>query len=97
MRCKALLRHAVLWTLGVFIGLSPMNIAQMAVSLLAVNNGFFDDVPVEKVLACEHDMHQYVAQQLPDVMERILKTGELSAEDEQRLKDAIAAFKKSWV
>ena len=76
---------------------SPMNIAQMAVSLLAVNNGFFDDVPVEKVLACEHDMHQYVAQQLPDVMERILKTGELSAEDEQRLKDAIAAFKKSWV
>lgn len=76
---------------------SPMNIAQMAVSLLAVNNGFFDDVPVEKVLACEHDMHQYVAQQLPEVMERILKTGELSAEDEQRLKDAIAAFKKSWV
>lgn len=76
---------------------SPMNIAQMAVSLLAVNNGFFDDVPVEKVLACEHYMHQYVAQQLPDVMERILKTGELSAEDEQRLKDAIAAFKKSWV
>ena len=76
---------------------SPMNIAQMAVSLLAVNNGCFDDVPVEKVLACEHDMHQYVAQQLPDVMERILKTGELSAEDEQRLKDAIAAFKKSWV
>lgn len=76
---------------------SPMNIAQMAVSLLAVNNGFFDDVPVEKVLACEHDMHQYVAQQLPEVMERILKTGEISAEDEQRLKDAIAAFKKSWV
>lgn len=76
---------------------STMNIAQMAVSLLAVNNGFFDDVPVEKVLACEHDMHQYVAQQLPEVMERILKTGELSAEDEQRLKDAIAAFKKSWV
>jgi len=32
MRCKALLRDAVLWTLGVFIGLSPMNIAQ-AVSL----------------------------------------------------------------
>ncbi|OZB24636.1 MAG: hypothetical protein B7X51_14030 [Pseudomonas sp. 34-62-33] len=32
MRCKALLRHAVLWTLGVFIGLSPMNIAH-AVSL----------------------------------------------------------------
>lgn len=76
---------------------SPMNIAQMAVSLLAVNNGFFDDVPVEKVLACEHDMHQYVAQQLPEVIERILKTGELSAEDEARLKDAIAAFKKSWV
>jgi F-type H+-transporting ATPase subunit alpha len=76
---------------------SPMNIAQMAVSLLAVNNGFFDDVPVEKVLACEHDMHQYVAQQLPEVIERILNTGELSAEDEARLKDAIAAFKKSWV
>ncbi|MFC4486518.1 MULTISPECIES: F0F1 ATP synthase subunit alpha [Tepidiphilus] len=76
---------------------SPMNIAQMAVSLLAVNNGYFDDVPVEKVLACEHDMHQYVAQQLPEVIERILKTGELSAEDEARLKDAIAAFKKSWV
>ena len=74
-----------------------MNIAQMAVSLLAVNNGFFDDVPVEKVLACEHDMHQYVAQQLPEVIERILNTGELSAEDEARLKDAIAAFKKSWV
>ena len=28
MRCKALLRHAVLWTLGVFIGLSPMAFAE---------------------------------------------------------------------
>lgn len=32
MRCKALLRHAVLWTFSVFVGLAPMNIAH-AVSL----------------------------------------------------------------
>ncbi len=75
---------------------SPMNIAQMTISLLAVNKGFFDAIPVDRVLACEHALHQHFEQKMPELMRSIVETGNLSAEDEAKIVDEIAAFMKSW-
>ena len=39
---------------------APMSIADMAIVLYAVNNGYFDDVDVGRVLAFEAAMIQFV-------------------------------------
>ncbi|GAB6050775.1 F0F1 ATP synthase subunit alpha [Hydrogenophilus islandicus] len=75
---------------------SPMNIAQMTVSLLAVNNGYFDAIPVEQVLACEQALHQHIANKFPDVMKSIIETGNLSDDDQAKILAEIAAFMKTW-
>ena len=38
---------------------SPLSVADQALTLFAVNRGYFDDVPVEKALASESAMRQY--------------------------------------
>ncbi len=75
---------------------SPMSIAEMGITLYAVNNGYFDDVDVSRVLAFEHDLLQYVKTRNADLVSRIMDAKELDAEGEKVLVAAIAEFKKSW-
>ena len=75
---------------------SPMSIAEMAVVLYAVNNGYFDDVDVGRVLAFEAALLQYVKSQKADLVSSILSKKELDADGEKTLAAAIAEFKKSW-
>lgn len=75
---------------------SPMNIAQMTVTLLAVNNGHFDEIPVDKVLVCEQALHRHIETKFPELMQSIVATGNLSDEDQTKLLAEIAAFMKSW-
>ena len=75
---------------------SPMSIAEMAVILYAVNNGFFDDVEVGNVLKFEHDLVKHVKGQHAGLVARILEKRELDADGEKELVAAIEEFKKSW-
>ncbi len=75
---------------------SPLSIAELAVTLYAVNNGYFDDVEVSRVLAFEAAVQQYVESKHADLVSRIMETRELDAEGEKKLAAAIAEFKKSW-
>ncbi len=75
---------------------SPLSIAELAVTLYAVNNGYFDDVEVGRVLAFEAAVQQYVESKHADLVSRIMETRELDAEGEKKLAAAIAEFKKSW-
>ncbi len=40
----------------------PLSVAEMALSLYAVNEGYIDDVPVEKVVEFETEMHAFARQ-----------------------------------
>ncbi|MGQ0509894.1 MAG: F0F1 ATP synthase subunit alpha [Betaproteobacteria bacterium] len=73
----------------------PQQVWEMALTLFAVNNGFFNDIDVKKALAAERSMRDYVKSKYVDLMKRIEDKADLSADDEKTLKDAIADWKKN--
>ncbi|MBS3936329.1 MAG: F0F1 ATP synthase subunit alpha [Sulfuritalea sp.] len=75
---------------------SPLQVAEMAVSLYAVNQGHFDDIDSAKILPFETALHQFMRQKHAALMERIEATKELDKEGEVELAEAVAAFKKTW-
>ena len=75
---------------------SPMSIAEMAVVLYAVNNGYFDDVDVARVLPFEAALLQFAKTKQPALMSSILDKKEIDAEVDKTLAAVIAEFKKSW-
>ncbi|GHT83032.1 ATP synthase subunit alpha 1 [Betaproteobacteria bacterium] len=75
---------------------SPMSIAEMGVVLYAVNNGYFDDVEISRVLAFEAGLLQYIKTQQAGLVASILEKRELDGDGEKTLAAAIAEFKKSW-
>jgi F-type H+-transporting ATPase subunit alpha len=72
---------------------SPLTISEMAITLHAVNKGYFDDVEVKKALATEKQMHGFVKQKYPDLITKIETTKDLDADAEQKLSKAIEEFK----
>ncbi len=75
---------------------APLSVADMAVTLFAVNKGYFDDVSVNRALACESAMQQHVRSQAADLHAKIEQTKDLDADGEKALAAALDAFKKTW-
>src|SRR5690348_8501531 len=73
----------------------PLQVWEMALTLFAVNNGYFDDVPVAKALAAESAMRSFVKGKYGDLVDRIEGTKDLSKDDEGKLHEAIKDFKKN--
>ena len=71
----------------------PLQVWEMALTLFAVNNGYFDDVEVKKALSAERALRDYVKGKYADLVERIESTKDLSKDDEAKLHDAIKDFK----
>ena len=74
---------------------SPMSIADMAVTLFAVNRGYMDDVDVKRALAFEAALHSFLRGKYAAMIDRILETGDLDAEADKQLAAAIEDFKSS--
>ena len=75
---------------------SPLPISLMAVSLFAVNKGYFDDIEVKKVLAFEAGLHGFMKTSHAAVLQKIEDTKALDKDNEAALTAAIASFKKSF-
>ncbi len=75
---------------------APLSIADMAVTLYAVNNGYFDDVEVSRLLAFEAALQQHVKTKYAALVAKVTETRELDADGEKTLVDAITEFKKTW-
>ena len=73
----------------------PLQVNEMALTLFAVNRGYFDDVPVEKALAFEAALRQFMKSKYASIMDRIETTKDMSADDEKALSAAIEDFKKT--
>jgi F-type H+/Na+-transporting ATPase subunit alpha len=76
---------------------SPMSVAEMAVTLFAINKGAFDGIPVNKILAFEAAMQSYMKSQQKALMEAIESSKDLSGDNEKALSAAIDAFKSTAV
>jgi len=74
---------------------SPLQVWEMAITLFAVNNGYFDDVEVKKALAAEKSMRDYVKEKYADLVKRMEDKKDLSPEDEKALHEAIKDWKKN--
>ena len=72
----------------------PLAVWEMALTLFAVNSGFFDDIDVKKALAAERSMRDYVKTGFADLVNRMEEKKDLSADDEKLLKSAIEEWKK---
>jgi len=71
----------------------PLEVWEMALTLFAVNHDVFDDIDVNKALAAEKSMRDYVKGKYADLVKRIDETSDLSADDEKALADAIQDWK----
>jgi F-type H+-transporting ATPase subunit alpha len=74
---------------------SPLQVWEMALTLFAVNNGFFDDIDVKKALAAERSMRDHLKSKYAELIGRMESKKELSAEDEKALSEAIKDWKKN--
>jgi F-type H+-transporting ATPase subunit alpha len=74
---------------------SPMTVAEMAVTLFAVNRGYMDDVEVKRALAFEASLHSFLKGKYAAMLDKIQSTGDLDGETEKQLCAAIDDFKSS--
>jgi len=74
---------------------SPLSVAEQALTLFAVNRGYYDDVPVDKALAFESALRQFMKSKYAKITDKIETTKEMSADDEKALASAIEDFKKT--
>lgn len=74
---------------------NTLNTAEMALTLWAINNGSYADVPVSKALVFEADFLSYVRSQYADLLNTINETGAMSDEQEKILTEAMKIFKTS--
>ena len=74
----------------------PMPVEQQVIILFAAINGFIDDIPTDKVIAFEKGFHQFMAAQHPAIGETIARTKMLDDATEEKLKAAVAEFKKTF-
>jgi F-type H+/Na+-transporting ATPase subunit alpha len=73
----------------------PLQVWEMALTLYAVNNGYFDDVDVKRALAAEKSLRDYVKAQRADLVEGMEQKKDLSDEDEAALKAVVEDWKKN--
>ncbi|WP_449465730.1 F0F1 ATP synthase subunit alpha [Stenotrophomonas humi] len=77
---------------------APMSIADQALSIYAVNEGYLDDVPVNKLLGFEAGLHAHFANTAGELVSKINATGAWNDEIEAAFKKGISEFKTtgSW-
>ena len=72
---------------------SPMSVAEMSVSLFAAENGFLDDIPVEKIQAYEQALLQYMHSDHQLLLDKVNERGVYDDEIQQGFSTALNAFK----
>ena len=72
---------------------APMSVAEMAVSLFAAENGYLDEIPVEKIQAYEHALMQYMHSDHQELLDKVNERGAYDDEVHQGFTAALTAFK----
>jgi len=74
---------------------SPLSICQMALSLFAANEGYLDDIDVDKIVAFESAMHSYMSANQAELVAKVDAEGDWNDEIEGAFHDAMKAFKET--
>ena len=73
----------------------PLAVWEMALTLFAVNNGYFDDIEVGKALAAEKAMREHAKSKFASLVDEIERDKKFSKDVEAKLHDLVKDFKKS--
>jgi F-type H+/Na+-transporting ATPase subunit alpha len=74
---------------------SPLSIGEMAVLLFAVDQGFVDDVALDKVTGFDQELLSFVRHQHADLLAKINVKGDYNDEIAKSLKETLTAFKQT--
>ncbi|MBX3708414.1 MAG: F0F1 ATP synthase subunit alpha [Gammaproteobacteria bacterium] len=76
----------------------PLSVAEMSTVLFAADQGYLDDVPVNRIAIFEQELIHYLHAKYSDFVERINKTGDYNDEIAQTLRGILESFKanQSW-
>src|SRR6056297_2051690 len=77
---------------------SPLSVGEMGLSLYAVNEGYIDDLPLDKVVPFEDALRDFMNNSHTDLMNKINESGDWNDEIKGEMKSALDEFKKtgSW-
>ncbi len=70
----------------------PESVAEQVVVIYAATNGFLDELPVEAVREVERGFLRLLHEEQPEILDSIRDAQQITAENEQRLKQAIEEF-----
>ena len=76
---------------------SPLSVADMAVSLFAANEGFLDEVPLNKIIAFEKSLHEFSSEKHPDLVNEVNTNCDYNDEVAAKLKALMEDFKEKGV
>jgi len=74
---------------------APMSVANMALSLFAVEKGYIDDVDLKDVVTFEKDLQDFVESNFSDFLSNVNKTCTYNKEIEAEFDEILKKFKKS--
>jgi len=74
---------------------TPLSVPQMSISLFAANEGFIDDVEVDKVLDFEAALHSYMQREHAELVASIGDEGKYNEDIISGLRSGIEAFKNT--
>jgi F-type H+-transporting ATPase subunit alpha len=75
---------------------TPIPLEREIVILYATVHGYADAVPVEQLRPFEQQLYDFMDRHHPDVLAAIRDTGDLSAQTEARLNEALAAYRDAF-
>jgi len=76
---------------------SPLSVAGMAISLYAANEGYLDDVDLEKIISYEKSLHEFSAEKYPDLVKEINTNCDYNVDVAAKLKTLLDDFKEKGV
>jgi F-type H+-transporting ATPase subunit alpha len=76
---------------------SPLSVADMAISLFAANEGFLDEVPLNKIIAFEKSLHEFSSEKHPDLVNEVNTNCDYNDKVAAKLKALMEDFKEKGV
>ncbi|HPX18062.1 MAG TPA: F0F1 ATP synthase subunit alpha [Deltaproteobacteria bacterium] len=76
---------------------SPLPVEKQVAMIYVGTNGYLDEYPTSAIKGFEEQFYTFMDNKHADILKAIRETGQLDAETEKKLKDAIAEFKKIFV
>ena len=72
---------------------APLSVAEMALSLYAVNEGFLDDIDATKVVEFEAALHDHARAKASDLLDEINASGDYNDDIQAKMKSVVEDFK----